>query len=179
MTNKQKVQSHDQPLALNYPVEEGAEEIRNSQNEGVLPPQSVLVGGRLRQFVEGWKRLTNDHFVISIVSNFVPIIRSPQGPKKVQGTREQIFLLLQKNMITEMPQDSPGFYSNVFLVCKASGGWHTITDLKQLNVYAPHFLMHTIRSVLSTVEKRRLRVQNRSAGCLLSCTLKTRYISSE
>ena len=30
--------------------------------------------------------------------------------------------------------------------------------------------MHTISSVLSTVKKRRLRVQNRSAGCVLSCT---------
>ena len=45
-------------------------------------------------------------------------------------------------------------------------------DSKQLNhhIDAPHFHMHTISSVLSTVKKRRLRVQNRSAGCVLSCT---------
>ena len=58
------------------------------------------------------------------------------------------------------------------MVCKASGGWRPVIDLKQLNhhIDAPHFPMHTISSVLSTVEKRRLRVQNRSAGCILSCT---------
>ena len=44
--------------------------------------------------------------------------------------------------------------------------------LKQLknHIDAAHFRMHTISSVLSTVKKRRLRVQNISAGCILSCT---------
>ena len=61
----------------------------------------------------------------------------------------------QKNAITEVPRDTPGFYSNVFLVCKASGGWHPVIDLKQLkaHIYAPDFHMHTISSVLSTVGK--------------------------
>ena len=79
-------------------------------------------------------------------------LRSPQGPQ-IQGMCEQISLMLQKNMITEVPPDTPGFYSNVFLVRKASGGCPVI-DLKQLNAhYAPHFRIHTISSVLSTVEK--------------------------
>ena len=86
--------------------------------------------------------------------------------------REQITLMLQKNAITEVPPDSPGFYSNVFLVRKASGGWRPVIDLKNLNahIHAPHFRMFTTSSVLSSVEKRRLRVQDRSAGCVLSCT---------
>ena len=58
------------------------------------------------------------------------------------------------------------------MVCKASGGWRPVIDLKQLNHHIddPHFCMHTISSVPSTVKKGRLRVQNRSAGCILSCT---------
>ena len=58
------------------------------------------------------------------------------------------------------------------MVRKASGGWCPVIDLKQLNrhIDAPHFHMHTISSVLSTVEKRRLHVQNRSAGYVFSCT---------
>ena len=68
-SNKQKVQSHERPLALNVPVEaEGEEEIGNSQNEGVLPPRPVPVRGRLCQFVQGWKRVTNDNYVSSIVA---------------------------------------------------------------------------------------------------------------
>ena len=51
-----------------------------------------------------------------------------------------------------MPPTSPGFYSNVFLVRKASGGWHPVIDLKSLNahIWAPHFRMYTTSSVLST-----------------------------
>ena len=86
--------------------------------------------------------------------------------------REQISLMFQRNAISEIFPDTPGFYSNAFMVRKASGGWRPVIDLKQLNhhIDAPHFRMHTISSVLSTVEKRRLRVQNRSAGYVLSCT---------
>ena len=63
--------------------------------------------------------------------------------------------MLQKNAITEVPPDSPGFYSNVFLVRKASGGWRPVIDLKNLNahIHAPHFRMFTTSSVLSSIEK--------------------------
>ena len=69
--------------------------------------------------------------------------------------REQISLMLQKNAISEISPDTPGFYLNVFLVRKASGGWRPVIDLKQLNhhIDAPHFRMHTISSVLNTVER--------------------------
>ena len=63
--------------------------------------------------------------------------------------------MLQKNAITEVPPDSLGFYSNVFLVRKASGGWRPVIDLKNLNahIHAPHFRMFTTSSVLSSVKK--------------------------
>ena len=127
------------------------------------------VGGRLSNFVEGWKRITNDPYVLSIVAKGYRLrftsppllrqtpweIRSPQDPKEVLGMREQITLMLQKNAITEVPPDSPGIYSNVFLVRKASGGWRPVIDLKNLNahIHAPHFRMFTTSSVLSSVEK--------------------------
>ena len=135
----------------------------------MLPPQVSPVGGRLSNFVEGWKRITNDPYVLSIVAKGYRLrftsppllrqipweIRSPQDPKEVLGMREQISLMLQKNAITEVPPDSPGFYSNVFLVRKASGGWRPVIDLKNLNahIHAPHFRMFTTSSVLSSVEK--------------------------
>ena len=82
-------------------------------------------------------------------------IRSPKGSQKIQGTREQISLLLLKNAISEIPPGMPGIYSNVFLVRKASRGWHPVIDLKQLNAYinTPQFHMHTISSVLNTIER--------------------------
>ena len=142
---------------------------RVTNNEGVLPPQVSPVGGRLSNFVEGWKRITNDPYVLSIVAKGYRLrftsppllrqtpweIRSPQDPQEILGMREQISLMLQKTAITEVPPDSPGFYSNVFLVRKASGGWRPVIDLKNLNahIHAPHFRMFTTSSVLSSVEK--------------------------
>ena len=133
------------------------------------PPQVSLVGGRLSNFVEGWKRITNDPYVLSIVAKGYRLrftsppllrqtpweIRSPQDPQEILGMPEQITLMLQKNVITEVPPDSPGFYSNVFLVRKASGGWRPVIDIKNLNahIHAPHFRMFTTSSVLSSVEK--------------------------
>ena len=151
--------------AQNY--EEGAEEIRNSHNEGAFPPQSVPVGGRLCRFVEGWKCITNDPVKYrrqGVQTSFyksTPSAQDPMGntispgPQKFHGMREQISLKFQKNVIMEVPPDSPGFYSNVFLVSKGPGGWRPVIDLKQLNahIYAPHYCIHTISSVLSTVEK--------------------------
>ena len=63
--------------------------------------------------------------------------------------------MLQRNAISEISPDTPGFYSNTFMVRKASGGWRPVIDSKQLNhhIDAPHFRMHTISSVLSTIKK--------------------------
>ena len=82
-------------------------------------------------------------------------IRSRQGSEEILDMREQITLLLQEKAITEVPRNSPGFYSNVFLVRKASGGWRPVIDLKNLNahIHAPHFHMFTTSSVLSSVQK--------------------------
>ena len=71
-------------------------------NEGVLPPQITPVGGRLSNFVEGWKRITNDPYVLSIVAKGYRLrftsppllrqtpweIRSPQDPQEILGMRE-------------------------------------------------------------------------------------------
>ena len=143
--------------------------IKVIKNEGVLPPQITPVGGRLCNFVEGWKRITNDPYLLSIVAKGYRLrftsppllhqtpweIRSPQGPEEILGMREQITLMLQKNAIAEVPPNSPGFYSNIFLVRKASGGWRPVIDVKNLNthIYAPHFHMFTTNSVLSSIRK--------------------------
>ena len=133
------------------------------------PLQSLPVGGPLSQFMEGWKHTANDPYVLCIITKGYILrfmspplllktpcdIGSPQGPQELQGMQEQISPMLQKNAITEVPPDSPGFYSNVFLVHKASGGWRPVIDLKELNahIFAPRFHMCTISSVLSNIRK--------------------------
>ena len=148
------------PLALNVPVEaEGEEEIGNSQNEGVLPPRPVPVRGRLCQFVEGWKHVTYDNYVLSIVAKGYRLrftssplllktpweIKSPQGPQKIQGMREQI--------------------SGVRRVASSNSLKTTERSHLRPSLSYPHY-----RLSAEYHRKRRLRIQNRSAGCVLSCT---------
>ena len=60
--------------------------------------------------------------------------------------------LLQKGTVEPAPQ-SPGFYSRLFLVQKASGSWRPIIDLSTLNGYvtSSHFHMETPQSVLRSI----------------------------
>ena len=150
---------------VNVKVDRGSLEVTR-KNEGVLPPQSVPVWGQLCQFVEGLKCTTNNPFVLSIIAKGYRLcltspplllqtpweIGFPERSQKIQGMREQISLMLQKNTILEISPDTPGFYLNILLVRKASGGWHPIIQLNH-HIKAPHFRMHTISSVLSTVER--------------------------
>ena len=55
--------------------------------------------------------------------------------------------------ITLVP--GPGFYSRLFLVKKASGGWRPVIDLSHLNEFAQltPFKMETVASVLLSVRE--------------------------
>ena len=71
---------------------------------------------------------------------------SPQSIKGVALTQE-LQNLLRKGAVEPAPQ-SPGFYSRLFLVQKASGSWRPIIDLSTLNDYvtSSHFHMETPQS---------------------------------
>ena len=92
---------------------------------------------------EGWKCITNDPFIRSIVKQLyrlhftgTPFLRltslerSPEDQEQVLGMQEQTNLLLRKKVITEVLPETQWFYSNVFLVSKASGGWRPIIDFE-------------------------------------------------
>ena len=76
---------------------------------------------------------------------------SPQSIRGVALTQE-VQDLLRKGEVEPVPQ-SPGFYSRLFLVQKASGSWRPIIDLSTLNNYitSAHFHMETPRSVLNSI----------------------------
>ena len=50
---------------------------------------------------------------------------------------------------------TPGFYSRLFLVRKATGEWRPIIDLSSLNVFVhcPSFTMETPRSILRALQQ--------------------------
>ena len=82
-------------------------------------------------------------------------LQSPQGAEEIKGMQEHISLMLQMKTITKVPsrfsrillQGIPGMQS--FRRVASSNRF------KELNahIYAPHFGMFTISSVLSTIRK--------------------------
>ena len=150
------------------------------------PHNQTPVGGRLSEFVEGWKPITNNPNVLSIVTKGYrlrftspPIlrktrweIRSPQGPEEIQGMQEQISLMLQKKAITKVPPDSPGI-----LIQRIPGKqsfWRVASSNRFIKSQRSHLrtLFLYVHYKLSSEyhQKRQLHIQNRPAGCVLSRT---------
>ena len=129
----------------------------------MLPPQSVPVCG----VVEAYKEQSlfvkyRSQGVQTLIYESTPSTQVSLGNKISQGSTEDpgnvranILDASKEYAITDIPPDAPGFYSNIFLVRKASGGWRPVIDLKQLNAHsdAPHFHNHTISSVLNSVKR--------------------------
>ena len=87
-------------------------------------------------------------------------IRAPTLPAGVlpavhQGSRlkTRSFKIFSKRGQSNQPPQSPGFYSRLFLVQKASGSWRPIIELSTLNDYVTsfHFHMETPQSVLRSI----------------------------
>ena len=83
----------------------------------------------------------------------VPIFQESTDPR----LHEEILLLLQKEAIVLAPLPlSPGFFSNIFLVPKKTGGSRLIFNLKVLNTYVSqvHFKMETLKTIREAVSPR-------------------------
>ena len=83
-----------------------------------------------------------------------PVSLPAYSPHSIRGValNQELQNLLRKGAVEPAPQ-SPGFYSRLFLVKKASGSWRTIIDLSTLNHYvtSSRFHMETPRSVLNSI----------------------------
>ena len=83
-----------------------------------------------------------------------PISLPAYSPHSIRGValNQELQDLLRKGAVEPAPQ-SPGFYSRLFLVKKASGSWSPIIDLSTLNDYvtSSRFHMETPRSVLNSI----------------------------
>lgn len=144
-----------------------------STKRPLLGPQDIPIstqtpiGARLSLFAEGWGKITQDRFVLRVVREGyrlplrgLPPLRTspreiqlPKGKVRRAALLTEIQALRQKGAVAPGDASIPGFYSHVFVVPKASGGWRPVIDLKALNTFvdAPHFRMHTVNSVLNTI----------------------------
>ena len=83
-----------------------------------------------------------------------PLSLPAYSPQSIRGValNQELQNLLRKGAVEPAPQ-SPGFYSRLFLVQKASGSWRPIIDLSTLNgfITSSRFHMETPRSVLNSI----------------------------
>ena len=89
-----------------------------------------------------------------------PLSRTPvsfptyrAGSPRAQALRQGVEGMLAKGALEIARDPGPGFYSRLFLVEKASGGWRPVIDLSHLNdfVQLTPFKMETVASVLLSV----------------------------
>ena len=83
-----------------------------------------------------------------------PILFPSYSPNSTKGRAlsKEVTILLDKGAI-EPATPSPGFYSRLFIVAKASGSWRPVIDLSTLNtlIIKTKFKMETVRSVLAAI----------------------------
>ena len=71
-----------------------------------------------------------------------------------QGEEEEIQALRRKGAVEPAPP-TPGFFSCMFVVAKATGGWRSIIDLSTLNLNVDRtpFRMETSQTVLRAIRR--------------------------
>ena len=121
------------------------------------------------EFVPAWRELTGNRFILDIVGvgltiafrsvpklsgGFLPFSLPRVGSPKRAALFDEIRKMEEKGAVVPLgPGASPGFYSNLFLVSKATGGFRPVINLKPLNkmIHNPKFRMETIQSVVKAV----------------------------
>jgi hypothetical protein len=126
-------------------------------------------GGKLSLFLEDWKEITSDSWILNTIQGYtIDIDSSPCQyfvPKPIlfnKAEKELVSLevhqFLDKGIIEEIHTIDYGqYYSNIFIRPKKDGTVRVILNLKKFNDHVPkvHFKMETLKSALTTGQKSR------------------------
>ena len=120
---------------------------------------NMPLGGRLRQFVNHWKVITNDTEILNIVQGWeikfteTPIPKQPHQVKMTevekQTIRQEIETMKRKGDLEETLYENGQILSNLFLKEKKDGSLRPILNLRGLNEFIPyeHFKMEGLKDV--------------------------------
>ena len=132
---------------------------------------SVKVGGCLSRHWRQWQAIGAETWVVTVLrdgyrvpfmASHPPLARTPvsfptyrAGSPRDQALRQEVEAMLAKGALEIARDPGPGFYSRLFLVEKATGGWRPVIDLSHLNdfVQLTSFKMETVASVLLSVRE--------------------------
>ena len=97
-----------------------------------------------------------DSYRVQFTDSPPPLARTPvsfptyrAGFPWAQALRQEVEAMLVKGALEIARDPGPGFYSRLFLVEKATGGWRPVIDLSHLT----SFKMETVASVLLSVRE--------------------------
>ena len=159
------------PLPLEAPAARVVKEKGpgRSQPDGVTLP--MRVGGCLSSHWRRWQEIGAETWVVTVLRDGYrvpfkdsppPLARTPvsfptyrAGSPRAQALRQEVEAMLAKGALEIARDPGPGFYSRLFLVEKATGGWRPVIDLSHLNdfVQLTPFKMETVASVLLSVRE--------------------------
>ena len=134
---------------------------------------AVKVGGCLSVHWRRWQAVGADTWTMSVLRDDYrlpfesppPLTRTPilfpayrPGSPQSLVLHQEIEKMLAKGALEIVPDPGPGFYSRLFLVEKATGGWRPVIDLSTLNTFIRQtpFKMETVASVLNAVQENNL-----------------------
>ena len=153
------------------PEAPAAPEVKAKEPERCRPPDGttlpVRVGGFLAPHWRWWQAIGSEPWVVTVLRDGyrVPFLDSPPPlsctPVSFLTYRagspraQEVEAMLAKGALEIARDPGPGFYSRLFLVEKASGGWRPVIDLSHLNefVQLTRFKMETVASVLLSVRE--------------------------
>ena len=123
--------------------------------------ENLPAAGRLRFFLENWKKLTLDTFILKVVQGCqIPLLSEPtplSSPSEVQTKQEEQILADQK--IEKMLEKQATFKRPVseypFPSHQKDAGYRPVVNLKNLNWYIPykHFKMEGLFLLKEILQK--------------------------
>ena len=131
----------------------------------------MRVGGCLALHWRQWQAIGAETWVVTVLRDGYrvpftdsppPLARTPvsfptywAGSPRAQALRQEVEVMLAKGALEIARDPGPGFYSRLFLVEKATGGWRPVIDLSHLNdfVQLTSFKMETVALVLLSVRE--------------------------
>ena len=134
------------------------------------------VAGRLAQFIDTWKMLTGDTWVLNTIKGYlIPLKGKPlQSQRPLEGVfskeqtvllKEEIKSLLEKSTISHCRETS-GFFSNIFLVPKKNGASDQSETSEPLGGISS-FQDGGYPNIAGPLKTRGLDGEGRSEGCIL------------
>jgi len=128
------------------------------------------VGGRLKSFLEAWQQITDDQWVLEVISEGLPLVFKgklpplsavpkpvvlPRNQIKRQALLDAVQDLEAKAAVVRCQTIEPAFFAHLFVVPKKNGGWRPVIDLSVLNRFltVPKFKMETVQSIRSQLQQ--------------------------